>query len=238
MLLLFDIDGTLLDTGGAGGAALLDAVEELYGVPREAVPPLELAGATDGGITRDLFAQLNLPHSETTVRQYHECYLAHLDRRLNDPGFAGELLTGVHDLLRTLSEEGGAHLGLLTGNLRHGAWLKLERFGIEGYFADGAFGDDAADRNHLGPIAQRRMESLAGRSFHPEQIIVIGDTPKDIACAHALGARCLAVATGKPSREELGKHAPWMLLDDLANPDLPRILHESCRSARPVTIQA
>jgi phosphoglycolate phosphatase len=236
MLLLFDIDGTLLDTGGAGGAALLDAVEELYGVPRAAVPPLELAGATDGGITRDLFSQLKLPHDEITVRQYHECYLAHLDRRLNDTAFAGELLSGVRDLLRVLSEQADVHLGLLTGNLRRGAWLKLERFGIESHFADGAFGDDAEDRNHLGPIARRRMESLSGGFFSPEEIIVIGDTPKDIACAHALGARCLAVATGKPSRSELEKHAPWMLLDDLANPDLPRILRESCQPTRPVTM--
>ena len=238
MLLLFDIDGTLLDTGGAGGAALLDAVEEIHGVGREDFPPLELAGATDGGITRDIFERLGARHEPGEVERYHECYLAHLARRLAEPAFAGRLLPGVRELLRSLAAMDDVHLGLLTGNLRRGADLKLRRFDIEHYFADGAFGDDAVDRNHLGPVARRRMEAAAGRCFGLHEIIVIGDTPKDIACAHALGARCLALTTGKPAREDLAPHAPWMLLDDLADPALPRILLQSCRSPLPVPMHA
>lgn len=238
MLLLFDIDGTLLDTGGAGGAALLDAVEELHGVAREDCPPLELAGATDGGITLDIFNRLGLRHEPDEIERYHERYLAHLARRLAEPAFAGRLLPGVQELLGSLAAMEDAHLGLLTGNLRRGATMKLRRFGIEHYFADGAFGDDAVDRNLLGPVARRRMEAASGRPFSLHEIIVIGDTPKDIACAHALGARCLALTTGKPTREDLTPHGPWMVLDDLADPALPRILLQSCRSPRPVPMPA
>lgn len=238
MLVLFDIDGTLLDTGGAGGAALLDAVEELHGVAREDFPPLELAGATDGGITRDIFARLGVRHERREIERYHECYLAHLERRLGEPSFPGRLLPGVRGLLESLAGLEEAHLGLLTGNLRRGADLKLQRFGIAHHFRDGAFGDDAEDRNLLGPVARRRMEAAAGRPFALEEIIVIGDTPKDIACARALGARCVALTTGKPAREDLAPHAPWMLLDDLADPALPWILLESCRHPRPAPMHA
>ena len=233
MLLLFDIDGTLLDTGGAGGAALLDAVEELHGVPREEFPPLELAGATDGGITRGILAHLGVGHERAAVERFHECYLGHLARRLAEPAFPGRLLPGVVALLDELRAMEDVHLGLLTGNLRRGAGMKLARLGIDRYFADGAFGDDAEDRDLLGPVARARMESAAGRRFHLGEIIVLGDTPKDIACARALGARCVALATGKPTREDLAAHSPWMLLDGLAHAGLPTILLRSCRSLFP-----
>ncbi|MEN3941420.1 HAD hydrolase-like protein [Prosthecobacter sp. SYSU 5D2] len=215
-LLLFDIDGTLLDTGGAGGASLLDAVEEVLGVAREKLPPLDLAGATDGGVIRKLFGQTGHEVTDTLVRQYLECYLQRLQARLNHSSFAGQTLPGVLSLLPLLMNRADVDVGLLTGNVRAGAEAKLQRFQLHPYFLDGAFGDDAEDRNLLGPVALRRMQAMTGRAYTADQVIVIGDTPKDIACAHAIGARCLAVGTGHFAASALAAHAPWQVRESLA----------------------
>ena len=215
-LLLFDIDGTLLDTGGAGGASLLDAVEDLFSVRREELPPLNLAGATDGGLIRELFTHLGQPMQTAAVQRYLDFYLGHLGRRLAHADFPGMLLPGVEALLQTLVADGRADIGLLTGNVRRGAQMKLQRFGIHPHFVDGAFGDDAEDRNLLGPVAMRRMSQTTGRAYGPQDVIVIGDTPKDIACAHAMGARCLAVGTGHFDAASLRSHSPWLCLEDLS----------------------
>ncbi len=216
-LLLFDIDGTLLDTGGAGAGALFDAVEELYGVRRETLPPFDLAGATDGGVLRGLFARLGRPHDDAAVQTYLNCYLGHLQRRVLEDDFAGRLLPGVRELLDVLGLRGEADLGLLTGNVRRGAVIKLERFGLQPHFLDGAFGDDAEDRNRLGPVALRRMSEATGRAYAPGAVIVIGDTPRDVECAQAMGARCLAVGTGRFPRAELEQSGAWLALDSLAD---------------------
>lgn len=214
-LLLFDIDGTLLDTRGSGAGALLDAVEEVFGVPRDSLPPLDLAGATDGGVVRKLFRDAGLPMTEEHAQAYRESYLGHLKRRLHAEAFAGRLLPAVKDLLGALGGHDHVHLGLLTGNLRIGAGYKLSRFEIDHHFIDGAFGDDAEDRNLLGPIALERMTQARGHVFEVAEVIVIGDTPKDIACARALGARCLGVATGAFAVHDLSSHQPWQCLADL-----------------------
>jgi phosphoglycolate phosphatase len=216
-LLLFDIDGTLLDTGGAGAGALMDAAESVFGVRREDLPPLDLAGATDGGVIRKLFADARHDHCEEKAVAFRECYLTRLHERLQHPEFKGHLLGGVVELLAHLQGVNGFAIGLLTGNIRRGAQIKLERFSIAHHFADGGFGDDGEHRNDLGPIAVRRMEQATARSFSSDRVIIIGDTPKDIACAHAMGARCLAVATGKFDRPSLAPYEPWMLLDDLTD---------------------
>jgi phosphoglycolate phosphatase len=214
-LLLFDIDGTLLDTGGEGGKALLDAVEDVFGIPRDRIPRLDLAGATDGGITRQIMGHLGREFDVSRVAEYHRSYLHHLQRRLHAEDFGGTLLPGVEQLLPLLAGMDGFHVGLLTGNLRAGAEHKLRRFGIWEYFADGAFGDDADDRNLLGPFAKARMEQALGASYSADDIFVIGDTPKDIACAHAIGARSIAVTTGSFQRHQLEAHSPWIVLDSL-----------------------
>jgi phosphoglycolate phosphatase-like HAD superfamily hydrolase len=216
-LLLFDIDGTLLDTGGAGGASLLDAVEELYGVRRESLPPLNLAGATDGGIVRQLFGQVGREMTPAAVDEYMRSYLGHLQRRLHDQEFIGRTLPGTRELLQALSAAGGADLGLLTGNVRRGAEMKLARFDLGAHFVEGAFGDDAEDRNLLGPVAMQRMSGATGRSYPVSEVIVIGDTPKDIACAHAIGARCLAIGTGNFEAADLQAYSPWVCLENLAD---------------------
>ncbi len=215
-LLLFDIDGTLLDTRGSGAGALLDAVEDVFGVPRDSLPPLDLAGATDGGVVRKLFNDAGLPMTEERAQAYRDSYLGHLKRRLHSDAFAGRLLPAITELLDALGQHDHVHLGLLTGNLRTGAGYKLSRFQIDHHFIDGAFGDDAEERNLLGPIAVERLAKARGHGFEIEEVIVIGDTPKDIACANALGARCLAVATGAFGVDHLSPHRPWQLLADFA----------------------
>lgn len=214
-LVLFDIDGTLLDTGGAGGAALLDAAEEIFGLPRSHFPPLDLAGATDGGVIRKLFFDAGHPLEIAKAGAFQEAYLRSLCTRLHHENFRGRLLGGVRQLLVRLSAREDISLGLLTGNIRRGASLKLERFQIAHHFADGGFGDDQEDRNHLGPVAVQRMEEKTGKRFAPEQITVIGDTPRDIACAHAMGARCLAVATGQFDHGKLSAGGAWLTMADL-----------------------
>lgn len=216
-LLLFDIDGTLLDTGGSGGAALLDAAEEALGARREDLLPLDLAGATDYGVIKKLFGNAGLLMEPERVEAFQQIYLKRLTARLHHADFQGRLLPGVESLLAKLAADSGFSIGLLTGNLRRGADIKLQRFQIAHHFADGGFGDDAEHRNDIGPVAVRRMETTTHLRFGPQEIIVIGDTPKDIACAHAMGARCLAVATGKFDSPSLSPFNSWSLMDDLSD---------------------
>jgi phosphoglycolate phosphatase-like HAD superfamily hydrolase len=216
-LVLFDIDGTLLDTGGAGGAALLDAAEEVFTLPRNHFPSLDLAGATDAGVIRKLFFDAGHPLDTEKVGAFREAYLRSLRTRLHHESFRGRLFQGVLELLARLADNRDYSVGLLTGNFRSGATLKLDRFKIAHHFADGGFGDDAEDRNHLGPVALRRMEEKTGERFSPADVIVIGDTPRDIACAHAMGARCLAVATGQFDHAQLSTHDAWLTLADLGD---------------------
>jgi len=215
-LLLFDIDGTLIDTGGSGGASLLDAAEEMFAVSRHDLPPLDLAGATDGGVLRWLFGQVGHEYESEKISAYLDCYLGHLKRRLYHQDFVGQTLPGVLELMAALRSDGRADIGLLTGNVRRGAELKLLRFDLAGHFLEGAFGDDAEDRNLLGPVAMRRVSAATGRSYQVADVIVIGDTPKDISCAHAIGARCMAVGTGHFAADALRVHQPWQCLESLA----------------------
>lgn len=221
-LLLFDIDGTLIDSNGAGGAAILDAAEEHFGIQREHFPPLQLAGSTDPAIAMDVFGHLSRQHTPEEVIAFLDRYLSHLQRRLQAPDFSGYTLPGVTQLLEALRSESEAHLGLLTGNVRRGAVIKLSRHGIYEHFLEGGFGSDHHDRNQLGPVALQRMQDATGTTYHIDDVIVIGDTPKDIRCAEAFGAKCLAVATGQYSYAELSALNPWRCVESFA--DVPAIV--------------
>lgn len=216
-LLLFDIDGTLIDSNGAGGAAILDAAEEHFGIQRDALPPLQLAGATDPAIAMDIFQLVEREHTPQEITAFLDRYLANLQRRLQAADFSGYTLPGVVALLDALRNESDAHLGLLTGNVRRGAVIKLSRHGIYEHFIEGGFGSDHHDRNQLGPVALQRMQDATGTRFDLADVIVIGDTPKDIRCAEAFGAKCLAVATGQYSRAELSALNPWRCVDSFAD---------------------
>ena len=221
-LLLFDIDGTLIDSNGAGGAAILDAAEEHFGILREHFPPLQLAGSTDPAIAMDVFGHMSRQHTPEEVIAFLDRYLSHLQRRLQAPDFSGYTLPGVTQLLEALRSESEAHIGLLTGNVRRGAVIKLSRHGIYEHFIEGGFGSDHHDRNQLGPVALKRMQDATGTTYHIDDVIVIGDTPKDIRCAEAFGAKCLAVATGQYSHAELSALNPWRCVESFA--DVPAIV--------------
>ena len=198
-LWLFDIDGTLVDTGGAGMAALQEATVEHFG---GAGPALDLAGSTDLGLLAMIAGHFGL-HDAGEAEGFFGTYLRRLEWNLAHGGFPGRVLPGGVDLLDTLAATPGVTVGLLTGNIAAGAAAKMRHFGLDRHFAFGAYGCDFADRNRLGPVALERAARHAGRKFTPEETVVIGDTPKDIDCARAMGSGCVAVATGRFTVEEL-----------------------------------
>lgn len=208
-LLLFDIDGTLVDAGGKGMTALRKTAIEIFG---DEGPPLDLAGSTDLGILENLHAHFGTaPCAERTYR-FFETYHIHLEASLSSNPAAGRVLDGVVELLETIAEVAHMQPALLTGNTMPGAWIKLRHYRLDHHFAFGAYGSDRADRNLLGRIALERALAHTGRAYGPERTLVIGDTPKDIACAHAVGAKCLAVATGQFSADQLAAAgADWVV---------------------------
>lgn len=212
MLYLFDIDGTLVDTGGAGMAALNAATREIFGTDG---PPLDLAGSTDLGIVLGVHAHFSVDPTPQRIASYLDTYQEILDRNLSSGAYSGRVFPGVFDLLETLHHRPGATIGLLTGNIAGGAASKIRHYGLASYFPFGAYGSDHHDRNRLGPIALERASAHAGRQFSPEQTWVIGDTPKDIACAMAIGANCLAVSTGQFTSEQLSAHGAEHIVESL-----------------------
>lgn len=212
MLYLFDIDGTLVDTGGAGMTALKEATREIFG---HEGPPLDLAGSTDLGIIANIHSHFEIEHTRERFDAYLEIYLDRLHWNLTHGGFPGRVYDGVQELLVELCNQPQSTVGLLTGNAAGGAAAKMRHFGLADHFPFGAYGCDHADRNRLGPIALERASAHAGRPFSPRETWVIGDTPKDIACAHAIGARCLAVATGSFSAAQLAAHGADQVVESL-----------------------
>jgi phosphoglycolate phosphatase len=213
-LLLFDIDGTLIHSGGAGMHALRATLKERFGVDDD-LEDIEIGGMTDSGIVISILKKHRIPVTNENVSAYLDGYVHHLSLEL--PRRKGKLLPGIFQLLEKLRARPSVVLALLTGNISRGAQLKLEHYGVWHFFEFGAFADDHHDRNQLGPFARSRAKEKHGREFLPEQIDVIGDTPRDIACGKAFGARTIAVATGTWSRDELAKHEPDFLIDDFSD---------------------
>jgi phosphoglycolate phosphatase len=212
-LFLFDIDGTLLTTDGAGRAALKSAGADLFAI-EEDLRTINVSGSTDTAIVQDILRHHSLDVSTANVNRYLGGYLVWLKQHLASQ--SGAVLPGVISLLDVLAKDSQA-IGLLTGNVRRGAQIKLTAHGIWDRFSFGAFGDDNSDRNQLGPIAKRRAEAALNTEFAAHDIVVIGDTPKDIACARAFGAVAVAVATGRYSLANLSEHQPNHLVGDLAD---------------------
>ncbi|MBV8814509.1 MAG: haloacid dehalogenase-like hydrolase [Verrucomicrobia bacterium] len=210
-LFLFDIDGTLLTTDGAGRAALKSAGTDLFAI-QEDLRTINVSGSTDTAIVQEILRHHSLEVSVANVNRYLGGYLVWLQQHLTT--LSGAILPGVMPLLDLLVEEGHG-IGLLTGNVRRGAEIKLSAHGIWDRFSFGAFGDDNADRNKLGPIAKGRAEARLNTKFQESDIFVIGDTPKDIACAHAFGGIAVAVATGRYSFDNLREYQPDHLCRDL-----------------------
>ena len=215
-LLLFDIDGTLIDSGGAGVQSLKKVLMRQFGVVDD-LRGVEIAGKTDTGIVHQILRKQNIAVTEENTTVFLEAYLEFLADEL--PQRQGRLLPGVEKLLPRLQARPQNVLALLTGNLRRGAQLKLAHYGIWDFFQFGAFADDHEDRNQLGPVAQQRAREKHAIDFVASDIDVIGDTPHDIACGKAIGARTIAVATGGFSRAQLAAHEPDCILDDFSEVD-------------------
>jgi phosphoglycolate phosphatase-like HAD superfamily hydrolase len=215
-LLLFDIDGTLITSGGAGEAALKDAMRSRFAV-EEDLAGVILAGATDARIARELLEKHGIAVSSENVAALLDTYLGHLSERIGRHD--GKLLPGIVPLLNVLSHREDAVLALLTGNVSRGAEIKLTHYGVWDFFEFGAFADDHHDRNELGKFARARALERHGEEFPPSRIYVIGDTPKDIECGRAIGACTVAIATGHYSAAELKDHSPDFLFEDLSDTD-------------------
>jgi len=213
-LILFDIDGTLITAGGAGTRAMNFAFRELFGI-EEAFRDIPMAGKTDIQIMKEGLKTHGLPYQDGNVVRMTEKYIDFLKVEINNP--QKRLKQGVQETLDMMKGM-DMTIGLLTGNLREGAWIKLGACGIEHYFIDGAFGSDHEDRDRLLPVALEKF-SARGFDFSPENCVVIGDTPRDVQCAKVHGARCIAVATGPYSREELCRTEADTVVDSLSETD-------------------
>jgi phosphoglycolate phosphatase-like HAD superfamily hydrolase len=212
-LVLFDIDSTLINTGGAGVQALKLATEGQFGIGDD-LSGVEIAGRTDSGIVRQILAKHGTQPTDEELRRFFDIYIELLARQL--PICEGHVLPGIVELLERLESRPHITLGLLTGNLARGAQLKLEHYALWKYFPFGAFADDHHDRNELGLVACARALEHTGWQFAPSAVDVIGDTEHDVACGKAIGARTIAVATGSRPRERLAESEPDFLFDDFS----------------------
>lgn len=218
VLILFDIDGTLVITAGAGLEALCEAGRELYGshfAPKDVSP----GGRVDPDIVSELLRVNDVTPTRTAIETMRERYLLHLDRLLAD-GRPLTVLPGVRALIANLARRDGVDLGLLSGNFRQSAHLKLQHCGIDlEPFRVDAYGCDCdwdrPERRQLPPVAMNRHREATGRKLSGRKVVVVGDTPNDIDCARHHGLRSLAVATGWCSSAELAEAGADAVLGDL-----------------------
>jgi phosphoglycolate phosphatase len=213
---LFDIDGTLVSSGGAGKAAMEQALQTAFGV-RVGAHGIPFSGRTDRAIGRDLFVHHAVEESAANWQRFLADYLGHLPGLL--ARHPGRIMPGIAALLETLRTRDDATLGLLTGNVRAGARIKLGHFGLFHHFAFGGYGDEHQQRDDVAREALAAVRAHLGANIEPREIWVIGDTPLDVRCARAIGARAAAVATGWHSLDELAGSEPDLLLADLSNPE-------------------
>jgi len=204
-------------TGGAGADAFERVGEVIFHV-RNGAARLEFPGRTDTAIVRDFFTQHDIEPSRANFRRFFDAYVFVLDHLLKQR--QGCVLPGVPQLLAALAAlPEPPVLGLLTGNIRLGAQIKLRHFGLWQHFRTGAFGDDHEDREQLAALALARGSDLLQRPLRGEEVVVIGDTPRDIRCGQAVNALTLAVATGPYEADRLRAHQPTWAVSDLTEID-------------------
>lgn len=215
-LVLFDIDGTILHSGGAGRRAISRALTEVFG---SAGPEdHRFDGKTDPQIVRELMRRAGHgdEHIDDRMDALLERYVGYLEEELHDPQHGARVYPGVRELLDALHRRDDVMLGLLTGNLVSGAHAKLRAVDIDpDLFHVGAYGSDHEDRPRLPAIAQRRAREHLGLHVAGGDVVVIGDTPADVECGRDIGARAIAVATGHYSVEDLAAHEPAAVFADL-----------------------
>jgi phosphoglycolate phosphatase-like HAD superfamily hydrolase len=223
---LFDIDGTLVSAGGAGRRAFERAVGDHCEPPDGRLGSLRLDGMTDRLIVRETLRLLGRPFDDTLCDTLLARYVEHLRSEIHGPGY--EVLPGVVESLEELRAR-GALVALCTGNVVDGARLKLARGGLDAYFEWGAsavcgFAADGEDREHLVRAALQRASARLGRAVDPREALVIGDTPRDVAGAHAVGIPVLGVATGRYREDELRQAGADHVAPSLADAAARRVL--------------
>ncbi len=224
-LILFDVDGTLVHTGGAGIKAFAKTFATEFNA-HDGVEKIGFPGRTDMSLVRELFGLHNIAATPENFRRFFERYVFWLDHIVaQSKGGPCEGVLEFLDGLRTLPQP--PLLGLVTGNIRLGAEIKLRRFGLWDAFQIGAFADDGEDRNQIATVACVRGNRVLGGNLRGEEMLVVGDTPHDIRCARAIGATMLAVATGGANLDELKRHQP-----DWAVKDLTRVTASEVCSSR------
>lgn len=211
-LVLFDIDGTLIRTGGAGMKAFAKVFATEFDA-RDGFERLQFAGRTDQGLVREFFGWHGIAATPENYRRFFDRYVFWLDHLLRESD--AKVCPGVREFIAGLQAlPQPPLLGLLTGNIRLGAEIKLRHLDLWEPFATGAFADDAEERDQIAAIARRRASRVLAQDLPDEQVLVIGDTPLDIRCARAIGARALAVATGGSPLAALEAHHPdWAVAD-------------------------
>ncbi len=213
-LVLFDIDGTLIRTGGAGVRAFAQVFAEVFHAT-DHFERLSFPGRTDYSLVREFFSYHGMSPSAEHFALFFREYAVRLEMNLRQKEIT--VCPGVREFIgraRALAQK--PVLGLLTGNVRIGAELKLKRVGLWDSFATGGFADDHEERDRIAAVARDRGSALVGIDLRDQEVLVVGDTPLDIRCARAIGARVLAVGTGGASMEELEQHRPDYLARDLA----------------------
>jgi phosphoglycolate phosphatase len=226
-LVLFDIDGTLVQTGGAGTRAFSKTFATEFKL-HKGTEKMKFAGRTDVSLVREFFKIRGLPETPEHFRQFFERYVFWLDHILAHSN--GNVCKGVREFIGDLlALPVPPMLGLLTGNIRLGAELKLRHFGLWEIFETGAFADDHEDRNHIAVAALERGRRVVGENLRPQEMIVVGDTPFDIRCGKFIGAKVLAVATGGATLEELKEHEPDWAVEDLTQISAQEIVEPSGR---------
>jgi len=219
-LVLFDIDGTLLLSDGAGRRAITRALAEVFGAagPRD----YHFDGKTDPQIVREMMRLCDVSDEkiDAGMQRLFLRYVECLHEELRAPGHRPYTLPGVPALLDALEEQGDVVLGLLTGNLLDGASAKLRAVGIDvARFRVGAYGSDHEHRTELPAVAVARARAATGVSFGAGSVVVIGDTPADLTCGRGVGARAIGVATGRFPVDELSRHGPYAVFEDLTRTD-------------------
>lgn len=205
-LVLFDIDGTLVHTGGAGIKAFAKVFATEFGVVN-GVEKVKFAGRTDVSLVREFFTMNGIAVSAENFRRFFEHYVFWLDQILRHS--EARACVGVLEFMRALRAlPDPPRFGLLTGNIRLGAEIKLRHFDLWKEFEMGGFADDHEDRDQIAHAAIKRGSRVLSQELRGEQVLVIGDTPLDIRCGRAIGAKVLAVATGGATLEELKRHKP------------------------------
>lgn len=214
--MLFDIDGTLMDSGGAGTRSVYKAFKQVLGIEHE-TDGISMAGKTDPQILREMLKLHGVEDNNGIIPKLTKAYLDNLSVEITNA--SKHLKPGVVSILVKLSAIRKYELGLLTGNVEQGAMIKLSSLGIMDYFKFGAFGSDDENRVNLMPIAVKRFKELKGQDIPYSDCVVIGDTPRDVQCAKPHGARVIAIATGPFNKNQLSDAGADMVLSDMTDHD-------------------